>query len=227
MAKKLMRTKVPELKDATSKDRTECILFLAEGESAIAGMNNARDPEIHGGLGLRGKVLNVNGESPKKALDNQSLANIMNSLGLIIGEKAEDRSTMRYGKVYIAHDMDQDGYNIGALLVNFFYTYWPELFDPKQEPVFYIFNTPFIIAEKGKQRKYWYGNNYDEFKPEDYKGWTITRAKGLGTLMAADWEYSLKNPSLYPIIDDGNMEEALDLIFNGKRADDRKTWIGL
>ncbi len=226
LAKKLLRGKVPELSDATGKDRSKCILFLAEGNSAIAGMNDVRDAEIHGGLGLRGKILNVNGESPKKVLDNQSLAKIMNSLGLIIGEEA-DRKRMRYGKVYLAHDMDHDGFNIGALLVNFFYTYWPELFDPDQETVFYVFNTPFIIADKGKERKYWYGSNYHEFNLKDYKGWSITRAKGLGTLMEVDWEYSLANPDLYAIVDDGKMKESLDLIFNGSRADDRKDWIGL
>ncbi len=226
MSKKLLRGKVPELTDANGRDRSKCILFLAEGNSAIAGMKNARDAEIHGGLGLRGKILNVNGETPKKVLDNQSLAKIMNSLGLIIGEPA-NRRRMRYGKVYLAHDMDHDGFNIGALLVNFFYTYWPELFDPGKDPVFYVFNTPFIIAEKGKERKYWYGSNYNEFNPSDYKGWSITRAKGLGTLMEVDWEYSLANPDLYAIIDDGKMKESLDLIFNGKRADDRKDWIGL
>ena len=226
LAKKLLRGKVPDLKDASGKDRSKCILFLAEGNSAIAGMTEVRDPEIHGGLGLRGKVLNVNGEAPKKVLDNGSLANIMNSLGLILGETA-DRNRMRYGKVYLAHDMDHDGFNIGALLINFFYTYWPELFDPEQEPVFYIFNTPFIIAEKNKERKYWYGSNYDEFKAKDYKGWSITRAKGFGSLMAVDWKYSLENPNLYAIVDDGKMKESLDLIFSGDRADDRKEWIGL
>lgn len=226
LAKKLMRSKVPDLIDATGKDRSKCILFLAEGQSAISGMTSVRDPDVHGGLGLRGKVMNVNGESPKKVLDSQALANIMNSVGLIPGEKA-DRNNMRYSKIYIAHDMDHDGLNIGALLVNFFYTYWPELFDPKQNPVFYVFMTPFIIAEKGKERKYWYAKNHNEFDPEEYKNWAITRAKGLGTLTQKDWRHSLQNPELYPLIDDGKIEEALDLIFNGGRAADRRTWIGL
>ncbi len=226
LAKKLLRGKVPELTDAVGKDRSKCILFLAEGNSAISGMKDVRDAEIHGGLGLKGKVLNVNGESPRKVLDNQSLSKIMNSLGLIIGEPA-NRKQLRYGKVYLAHDMDHDGFNIGALLVNFFYTYWPELFDPEQEPIFYVFNTPFIIASKGKDRKYWYGNDYHEFDIEDHKGWSITRAKGLSTLMEEDWRYSLANPNLYAIIDDGKVKESLDLIFNGDRADDRKDWIGL
>lgn len=226
MAKKNLRNKVPRLMDATGSDRSKCILFLAEGESAISGMGSCRNPDIHGGLGMRGKVLNVNGEMPKKVVENKELADIMNCLGLVIGQRV-DRSSLRYGKVYIAHDMDPDGLNIGALLINFFHSYWPELFDPKQDPVINVFRTPFIIAEKGKIRKYWYSHDYQDFKPEDYSGWSITRAKGLGTLTREDWEYSLKNPEVYPVLDDGKMSETLDLIFNSKRADDRKAWIGL
>jgi len=225
-AKKNLRNKVPRLMDATGRDRSKCILFLAEGESAISGMGSVRDPDLHGGLGMKGKVLNVNGESPKKVIDNKELGDIMSCLGLVIGQKAK-LEDLRYGKVYVAHDMDPDGLNIGALLINFFHTYWPELFEDPKNPFIHIFRTPFIIAEKGKVRKYWYAHNYDEFKPENYSGWTITRAKGLGTLTREDWEYSLKNPEVYPVVDDGNIGETLDLIFNSKRSDDRKSWIGL
>lgn len=225
-AKKNLRTKVPGLMDAIGTDRSKCILFLAEGDSAISGMSSVRNPEIHGGLALTGKVLNVNGEAPRKVIENKALGEIMNSLGLIIGQKAV-RKDLRYGKVYVAHDMDPDGLNIGALLINFFFTYWPELFDPKEETFVHIFRTPFIIAERGKTRKYWYAHNYQDFKSEDYVGWSITRAKGLGTLQREDWEYSLKNPEVYPVVNDGAMGETLDLIFNSKRSDDRKNWIGL
>lgn len=226
LSKKMMRGKVPDLRDATGKDRTQCILFLGEGKSAISGMTNVRNPKIHGGLPLRGKVLNVNNESMKTVLANQALASIIASVGLTLGEEA-NRSRLRYGKVYIAHDMDPDGLNIGALLINFFYTYWPELFSIDKEPFFYIFMTPYVIAKKGKERKYWYSHNYGEFNSKDWKGWSITRAKGLGTLQKEDWRYSLDNPELYAIIDDGKMKESLDLIFNSARADDRKLWIGL
>lgn len=225
-AKKMLREKVPGLMDATATKRDKCILFLAEGLSAISGMASVRNPEIHGGLGLKGKVMNVHGAAIKDVLADGALRDIMNSVGIVPGQKA-DRSQMRYTQIYIAHDMDPDGLNIGALLNNFFYTYWPELFDPKLPPVINIFMTPFIIAEKGKQRKYWYSDDYLDFKPDDYKGWSITRAKGLGTLTKEDWQHSLTHPKLFPIIDDGNMQKTLDLIFNPKRADDRKQWIGL
>ena len=225
-AKKLSRSKVAGLMDANAKDRTKCILFLAEGESAISGMSSVRDPEIHGGLALRGKVLNVNGEDLKTVIANKALADIMNSLGLIVGQKAK-RADLRYGSVYIAHDMDPDGLNIGALLMNFFHTFWPELFDPKDPPFINIFKTPFIIAEKGKQRKYWYSHNYQDFDSAAHSGWSVTRAKGLSTLTEEDWQYSLDNPELFPIVNDGNMQDTLDLIFNGNRSDDRKDWIGI
>ncbi len=225
-AKRMLREKVPGLMDATGTDRSKCIIFLAEGLSAISGMASVRDPKIHGGLGLRGKVKNVHGSTPKEVLADDALRDIMNSLGIVPGQKL-DRSTMRFGKIFIAHDMDPDGLNIGALLNNFFYTYWPEMYDPEQEPIVHVFMTPFIIAEKGKQRKYWYSDDYHEFNPDDYKGWSITRAKGLGTLTREDWQHSLEQPKLFPLVDDGNMQGTLDLIFNGKRADDRKAWIGL
>lgn len=225
-ARKLLRTKVPNLMAATGKDRRKCVLVLAEGLSAISGMASVRDPDIHGGLGLRGKVLNVHGESPKTVLENSVLADIMNSVGLIIGEKA-NRNALQYGKVYIAADADPDGMNITALLINFFHTFWPELFDPAQEPFLYVFMTPFIIAEKGKERKYWYSDNYLDMNPSDYRGWKITRAKGLGTLTEEDWRHSIEKPVLYGVVDDGKMKESLDLIFNGKKADERKAWLAL
>lgn len=224
--KKMLREKVPGLMDATGTDRSKCILFLAEGLSAISGMASVRDPEIHGGLGLKGKVMNVHEASVKEVLDDGALRDIMNSVGIVPGVPLK-REQMRYLQIYIAHDMDPDGLNIGALLINFFYKYWPEMFDPNEKPIVNIFMTPFIIAEKGKTRKYWYSDNVHEFNPEDYKGWGITRAKGLGTLTREDWQHSLNTPKLFPLVNDGNMKETLDLIFNGKRADDRKKWIGL
>lgn len=224
LAKKISKGKVPKLMDANGKDRTKCILFLTEGESAKAGMGAARNPEIHAGLDLKGKVMNCRGAKLSDVLNNNEIVDIMNSIGLVMNQPA-NRLHLRFGKIYIAHDMDPDGANIGALLVNFFYLYWPELFDPKLPPFIHVFQTPFLIGEKGKERKYWYASNFHEYDPIKNKDWKITRAKGLGTLMKDDWKYSLENPELIPIIDDENMKETLDLIFNEARADDRKIWL--
>jgi DNA gyrase/topoisomerase IV subunit B len=224
LSKKLAKNKVPKLMDANGKDRTKCILLITEGESAKAGIRSARNQEIHAALDLKGKPMNVRGTKLTDVLNNAEIIDIMNSIGLMIDKKAE-RKSLRFGKIYIAHDMDPDGANIGALLVNFFYLYWPELFDPKEEPFIHIFQTPYLIGEKGKEKKYWYASDYHEYDPIKHKEWKITRAKGLATLMKADWEHSLANPNLIPITDDVNMKEILDLIFNESRADDRKIWL--
>lgn len=231
LQKQKKKKKIAKLKDATSNKRTDCILFLGEGDSAIEGMNAVRDPKIHGGLPLRGKIMNVRGENPKKVLESEALMDIMRSLGLTIGTPVKNRAALRYGKVYIATDQDQDGANIMGLIVNFLYTFWPELFDPNQEPYVYAFQTPLIILEKGKTRKYIYAHDYATWDHKDpqWSGYEITRAKGLGALEDIDWSNCLQNPVAFPIIDDKEaaLGEALDLIFNGQRADDRKAWMGI
>ncbi|MCU6295156.1 hypothetical protein, partial [Escherichia coli] len=100
----------------------------------------------------------------------------MASINLIPGVKAE-RADLNYGKLYICADEDEDGKNIGALVCNFLYKFWPELFQDSENPFVYIFKTPFIILEKGKESKYYYGHDVHEYNPDDWKGWKATRAK--------------------------------------------------
>lgn len=228
LARKVLRNKVPKLMDATGKDRTKCILMLTEGDSAISMASAVRDPEIHGGLPLRGKILNVRGETNKTVLDNQICQDIMSSIGLIMGQKV-DRTSLRYGQVWITCDADTDGANIMALLTNFFYLYWPELFDPQQPPFFLVFSTPFIIQEdKKKHRHYWYSDDWQNYRGEDWQGCPKpTRAKGLGSLEEIDWKNSLVSPRLIPLLDDGKLSDTLDLLFNKTRADARKEWMAI
>lgn len=226
------RLKIEELQDATGIDRSKCKCLIVEGKSAQSGISEGRDPEVHGSVPLRGKVLNVYSkhmtrtaynQNLKKIAENDALKKIAGALGLTVGERAS-RSRMRYGEIYITTDADTDGSNIAALMINYFYQLWPELFDPKLKPVIYIFQTPFIIATKGKIKKYWYSDDYGNFNPDDYKGYSITRAKGLGSLNKEDWEVVLKNPKLIPVIDEGDLDECLDLLFSPD-ADKRKEWL--
>ncbi len=228
LARKVLRTKVPKLMDATGKDRTKCILLITEGDSAVSSVSAVRNPEIHGGLPLRGKILNVRGESNKTVLDNVILQDIMSSIGLTIGQQPR-RQDLRYGQVWITCDADTDGANIMALLVNFFHVYWPSLFDPKQPAFFQVFSTPFIIQEdKKKQRHYWYSDDWQNYQSQQWSGCPKpTRAKGLGSLEEVDWSNSLNKPRLVALVDDGNLAELLDLLFNDKKADQRKAWMSI
>jgi DNA gyrase/topoisomerase IV subunit B len=228
LARKVLRTKVPKLMDATGKDRTQCILLIAEGDSAVSSVSAVRDPEVHGGLPLRGKILNVRGESNKTILDNSICQDIMSSIGLTLGAKVK-REELRYGQVWITCDADTDGANIMALLTNFFYLHWPELFDPTLPAFFLVFSTPFIIQEdKKKQRHYWYSDDWQNYNGDDWKGCAkATRAKGLGSLEEVDWVNSLAKPRLIPLTDDGKLEDTLKLIFDKTLADSRKEWMSI
>lgn len=197
--------------------------------SASGGILAVRTPAIHGVLPLRGKIMNVNSKkciSAKKSelYDSQALADIMGAIGLVIGKRAK-RDELRYGTVMIATDSDADGANIQALINNFLYKYWPELYDPSLPPIIYVMQTPFIILRKGKERRYFYGYEYDQFNPDDWKGWQIRRAKGLGTLEKQDWTHAISDIKAIPIIDDGQLKETLQLLFMHDRVNDRKHWI--
>jgi DNA gyrase/topoisomerase IV subunit B len=228
LARKVLRTKVPKLLDATGKDRSKCILLLAEGDSAVSSLSSVRNPEIHGGLPLRGKILNVRGESNKTILDNAVLGELMASIGLAVGQRAK-RNELRYGQIWITCDADTDGANIMALLINFFHLGWPELFDPTQPPYFLVFSTPFIIQEdRSGARHYWYSDDVANYNPSDWKSCSQpTRAKGLGSLEEIDWDNSLAKPRLIPLQDDGKLADTLDLIFAKTKADERKAWMGV
>lgn len=225
LAKKGGKVRVAKLKDATHSDRAKCSLYITEGDSAVGGLVDARDARFHAAMPLKGKVMNVHGMTPKQIYENDELARMMNAIGLVPGQRV-NRANLRYGRIYITTDADEDGKSICGLLTNFFYLNWPDLFDPDR-PLIHVFDTPLIIAAKGKERKYWYADNVDDFVADQFKSWEITRAKGLAQLKKPDWKYALENPKSFPLVDDGDLGNALDLLFNNKRADDRKDLIGL
>lgn len=80
---------------------------------------------------LRGKLMNVRDVSVKAALENTEIAHLITILGLDLrrsyaGVAPEERG-LRYGRVMIMTDQDQDGVHIAGLLINMFHTLWPAL----------------------------------------------------------------------------------------------------
>jgi DNA gyrase/topoisomerase IV subunit B len=224
MQREMKRSRVAKLDDASHRNRAECILFVMEGDSAVGLLSDEREA-IHGILPLRGKVMNVRQHKPVEVIESPGLSDLMTALGLQIGEPAI-RRRLRFGSVYIATDEDKDGDNITALLTNFFYQYWPELFDP-ENPFLYRFNTPYLILTRGKEVKYIYAHDYDEYQksPDTYKGWSVLRAKGLGALNATAWKHVLDEPVLIPLVEDPKLKDTLSMIFDEDRVEDRKVWL--
>ncbi|QIG68076.1 DNA gyrase subunit B protein [Rhizobium phage RHph_Y68] len=219
--KRLKKLKIPSLVDCNSKERKSCILFITEGESAKGGIIAARNPDIHAVMPLRGKILNVYHKKPAEAMASKIIEQVCAAIGLVPGKKV-NYENLRYGKVYIMADADNDGQgSICPLVISFFFKFWPELFIGENSFV-NIFSTPLIIAENKKERRYFYPHNIEEFDYTKFKGWNIRRAKGLGSLQKENFVDHLKNPISVPLSDDADLPHVLDLLFNGARADDRK-----
>src|SRR5690606_29076125 len=97
-----------------------------EGDSAGGTAAMGRDSRVQAVLPLRGKILNTEALSLAKALQNQEVKDLVETLGTGIGDHF-DIHKLRYGKVILLMDADSDGYHISTLLLTFFFRHMPEL----------------------------------------------------------------------------------------------------
>jgi len=227
---------IPKLVDAnyagTTKSK-DCMLILCEGDSAKAGIISGLSQEDRNFIGvypMKGKLFNVRGETVTKIGDNKEINEIKQILGLEHGKKYthDDVNTkLRYSKVVFMTDQDLDGSHIKGLGINLFDSGWNSLI---QMPNFigYI-NTPILKASKGSQMKQFYNEGeFEEWKKEnDIKGWNIKYYKGLGTSTGKEFkEYFKEKKVIYFNWNNEESSEYIDMVFNKKRSDDRKDWLG-
>jgi DNA topoisomerase-2 len=214
----------------------DCILILCEGLSAMAGVVSGISSDDRNTIGiypLKGKVLNVRGEAPKKISENKEIADIKKILGLETGKdykSMEDiHKSLRYGKIMVMTDQDLDGSHIKGLCINLFHSEWVSL---TRIPGFVSFmNTPILRAKKSSEVKLFYNTGeYEEWKESSgergVQGWTIKYFKGLGTSTSAEFKEYFADKKIVDFIYSGEVsDDCIDKVFNKKRPDDRKTWL--
>lgn len=227
---------IPKLTDANwaGTDKSgNCTLILCEGDSAKAGIlsgMSSNDRNELGVLPLKGKLLNARGELNKKVAENKEITEIKKILGLETGKeyKTQDdvNKHLRYGRVLFMTDQDLDGSHIKGLGINLFHCEWPSL---AEIPGFIGFmNTPILKARKGKTELLFYNDGeYEEWKKtNDTRGWTIKYYKGLGTSTGKEFREYFENKKIVGFEHNGKeSDNAIDMVFNKKRADDRKDWL--
>ena len=226
---------IPKLTDAnwagTEKSK-DCIIIFCEGDSAKAGIISglsSEDRNIIGVYPMKGKILNVRGESVKKISENKEISEIKKILGLETGKKynnIEDvNKHLRYGKILFMTDQDLDGSHIKGLGINLFQAEWPTL---ASIPGFIGFmNTPILKAKKGSTELNFYNDGeYNAWKEvNDTKGWKIKYYKGLGTSTGKEFREYFENKKLVGFEFSEKSDDSIDMVFNKKRADDRKDWL--
>ena len=227
---------IPKLTDAnwagTDKSK-DCLIIFCEGDSAKAGIISGLSSDDRNSIGvypMKGKILNVRGESVKKISENKEISEIKKILGLETGKKytsIEDvYKNLRYGRVLFMTDQDLDGSHIKGLGINLFQSEWPSL---SEIPGFIGFmNTPILKAKKGTVELNFYNDGeYEAWKDEnDTKGWKVKYYKGLGTSTGKEFKEYFENKKMVGFNHSGTESgDAIDMVFNKKRADDRKDWL--
>uniref|UniRef100_A0A672N7X2 DNA topoisomerase 2 n=1 Tax=Sinocyclocheilus grahami TaxID=75366 RepID=A0A672N7X2_SINGR len=226
--------KLDDANDAGGKHSSECTLILTEGDSAkslaVSGLG-VIGRDRYGVFPLRGKMLNVREATHKQIMENAEINNIIKIVGLQYKKSYDDPDSLkslRYGKIMIMTDQDQDGSHIKGLIINFFHHNWPSLL---KHTFLEEFITPIVKASKNKQEVSFYSiPEFEEWKKhtENYKTWHIKYYKGLGTSTSKEAKDYFADMERHRIMFKYNGTEddaAITLAFSKKKTDDRKEWL--
>jgi DNA topoisomerase-2 len=215
----------------TSKSK-DCILILCEGDSAKSGVLSGlskTDRDTIGIYPLKGKCLNVRGIDSQTISKNKEITDLKQIMGLENGREyktIEDvHKYLNYSKVMILCDADVDGSHIKGLLINLFDCQWSSLL--LLRGFISYMNTPILRATKGTQKPLLFYNEgeYQVWKKQDLKGYTIKYFKGLGTSTSKEFKEYFANKKIVYFDYTPVSKETIDMAFNKERADDRKQWL--
>ncbi len=155
-------------------------IFITEGDSASGTITTARNADYQAVFSLRGKPINCFKESRKRVAENEELNLLISALGV-----EEDLSNLRYNKIIVATDADDDGMHIRMLVLTFFMKYYPDLI---RRGHVHILQTPLFRVRNKKENVYCYDNAEKEAVVARLKnGVEITRFKGLGEISAGEF----------------------------------------
>ena len=222
-----------KLVDAWSKNRSECELFITEGDSAANGLIAKREGKTQAVFPIRGKILSCRKATIDKIYANQEISNIVKALGLDInkenGKLIYDSKKLRYNRVIMATDADPDGADIKLLLLNMFWWLCPELIEKGH----LYAAVPPLYRITDKKNNYTYltdDADLNEYKKSHKQGtYLINRNKGLGEQSPDELAECLLRPATRNVqqIISSNFEETDNLLecFMGDNVKIRRDYL--
>lgn len=224
-AAKKISLKIPKLKDCKyhlddGAKGEGTMIFITEGDSATGAMVSCRDVMKQAIFSLRGKPENMFGRKQSDIYKNAELYNLMMALGI-----EQEIAGLRYEKIIIATDADNDGFHIRNLMLTFFLGYFEELVTTGRV---YILETPLFRVRNKKETRYCYSESE---RDADIKALgtssEVTRFKGLGEISPSEFGQFIGNEMRIVPVEVQHLKKVPALLefYMGKNTPERREFI--
>ena len=170
-----------------SKDPEVRELFIVEGDSALSSCKLARNSEFQAVIAVRGKTLNCLKASYERIFESPIIVDLLRVIGCGVELKGKNKGdiptfhleNLRWSKIILCTDADEDGFQIRTLLLTLFYRLLPTLL--REERIF-IAETPLFEITAGSETYFAYSEaeRIEILKKLGNKKYTLQRSKGLG-----------------------------------------------
>ena len=223
-AAKKISLKIPKLKDCKyhrpdGEKGENSTIFITEGQSATGSMVSCRDVYSQAIYSLRGKPWNSYGKRRTEIYKNEELYNLMMALGI-----ENDIENLRYERIVVATDADNDGFHIRNLLLTFFLNYFEELVIAGH---IHILETPLFRVRNKKETRYCYSEKERDKAINEISHSEVTRFKGLGEISPNEFgQFIGEDMRIVPVNVKTikSIPETLEF-YMGKNTPDRRNYI--